>query len=84
MNKRSMMNSYYNEIELHRSELSLKYGIEDGSITLSGDRISGKTYDAKTAIKAYFAAAWDSASKSWIVKKDLVFAQNIFANGLEV
>lgn len=83
MNKRSMMNSYYNRVDLHSAELSLKFGIRDGSIRLDGDEISGKTYDARLAIKDYFAARWNPEKKCWKIMKDLDFAKLIFAEGLE-
>lgn len=78
------MNGYYDEVALHSSEIALKQGIENGSIILNGDEISGKTYDAKTAIKSYFAATWDGANKSWKINKDLAFAELIFREGLVV
>ena len=84
MTKRTMMNAYYSEVEMHSSELALKYGIEDGSIKLNGNEISGDTYRARLAIKNYFAAQWNAAKKCWTVKKDQAFAENIFANGLAV
>lgn len=84
MNKRQMMNNYYDQVEMHSSELALKYGIEDGSIKLNGDEISGKTYEAKAAIKEYFGATWNAAKKCWTVRKDLDFANLIFSEGLIV
>ena len=84
MTKRQMMNSYYDQVAMHSAELALKYGIEDGSIKLNGDEISGKTYEAKAAIKEYFGATWNAAKKCWTVKRDLDFAKKIFAEGLTV
>lgn len=82
MNKRQMMNVYYDERAMHSAEIALKQGIEDGSIKLNGDKISGNTYNAKMAIKEYFAARWIAAEKCWKITKDFDFAKNIFENGL--
>lgn len=84
MTKREMMDRYYDEVQLHSAELSLKYGIEDGSIRLVGDRISGKTYDARLAIKQYFGATWMAAEKCWKINRDHDFARVIFTKGLIV
>lgn len=84
MTKRNMMAKYYDEAAMNSAELSLKYGIEDGSIVLNGDEISGKTYDAKEAIKSYFAASWVKEKKCWKINKDLQFAELIFREGLIV
>ena len=84
MTKREMMGRYYDERALHSSELALKYGIEDGSIRLQGSEISGKTYDARLALKAYFDARWDGVKKVWAITRDQAFAELIFANGLTV
>lgn len=84
MNKRTMMNQYCSEAALHSSELSLKFGIADGTIRLNGSEISGDTYDARLAIKSYFAARWNAEKKCWTICKDQAFAENIFANGLIV
>lgn len=84
MTKRTMMNGYYDEVAMHSAELSLKYGIEDGSIKLNGNEISGNTYNARAAIKCYFAATWNSAKKCWTINKDAQFAELIFREGLAV
>lgn len=84
MMKREMMSRYYDEVQLRSAELSLKFGIEDGSIRLDGDRISGKTYDARLAIKQYFGATWVAAEKCWKINRDHDFARVIFAEGLTV
>lgn len=84
MNKREMMSRYYDERALHSSELALKFGIEDGSITLNGDEISGNTYDARLAIKEYFGAKWYGAKKCWKIMKEQQFAEMIFEKGLSV
>ena len=84
MTKRDMMNAYYDETAMHSSALALKYGIEDGTIKLNGDEISGDTYRAKEAIKQYFGARWNSAKKCWTITKEQDFAKLIFAEGLTV
>ena len=70
MTKRNMMKHYYSEGELHSAELALKFGIDDGSIKLDGDEISGNTYSARLAIKEYFGARWDAAKKCWKIMKE--------------
>lgn len=84
MTKREMMSSYYADVNMHSSELSLKFGIENGSIVLNGNEISGKTYGAKEAIKYYFGAKWNAAKKCWVIQKEQHFAELIFAEGLVV
>lgn len=84
MTKREMLNSYYDDVKMRSSELSLKFGIEDGSIVLNGNEISGKTYDAKEAIKHYFGAKWNSVKKCWVIQKEQHFAELIFSEGLVV
>lgn len=84
MTKREMMAQYYSDVQMHISELFLKDGIEDGSIKLNGNEISGNTYRAKEAIKLYFAATWNSVKKCWTIRKDLEFAELIFRDGLTV
>ena len=84
MTKREMMGRYYDERALHSAELALKYGIEDGSIRLSGDEISGNTYDARLAIKEYFGGRWDGLKKCWKITRELGFAEKVFAEGLTV
>lgn len=84
MDKRAMMSKYYSRVDMRSSELALKYGIEDGSIVLNGDEISGRTYDAKAAIKDYFKARWNSEKKCWTVTENFDFARLIFAEGLIV
>lgn len=84
MTKREMMGRYYDEVALRSAELSLKQGIEDGSIRLQGFEISGKTYDARLALKAYFDARWDGVKKVWTISKEQAFAELIFAEGLTV
>lgn len=84
MTKRDMMNAYYTRVDMHSSELALKYGIADGSIKLDGDKITGKTFEAKDAIKAYFGARWNGAEKAWVITKNMEFAQLVFAEGLTV
>lgn len=84
MTKREMMSSYYADVNMHSSELSLKLGIEDGSIVLNGNEITGKTYGAKEAIKHYFGAKWNAAKKCWVIQKEQHFAELIFAEGLVV
>ena len=81
MTKREMMGRYYDEVELRSAELSLKQGIEDGSIRLQGSEISGKTYDARLALKACFDARWDGVKKVWRITRDQAFAELIFAEG---
>lgn len=84
MDKRSMMNRYYDDVEMHAAEVALKYGIQDGTIKLAGDEISGDTYRARLAIKNYFGARWNGVKKCWTITKEIDFAKNIFANGLAV
>lgn len=84
MTKRDMMNRYYDERELHSAELSLKNGIENGTIKFNGEEISGDTYAARLAIKNYFKATWNKEHKAWTVNSDLAFAQTIFEKGLVV
>lgn len=84
MTKRDMMNRYYDERALHSAELALKHGIEDGSIHLNGDEISGNTFDARLAIKEYFGARWDGVKKCWRIMKEQQFAELIFEKGLIV
>ena len=84
MTKRSMMNAYYNEVELHSAEISLKQGIEDGSIQLDGNEISGNTYNARLAIKAYFNARWNGQKKCWVITKDQEYADLIFKSDMAV
>lgn len=84
MTKREMMGRHYDERQMHLSELSLKHGIEDGSIRLVGDEISGNTYESRLVIKAYFGGRWDSVKKVWRITRDLGFAKKIFSEGLIV
>ena len=82
MTKRDMMNAYYSDVELRTAELALKDGIGNKTIRLVGNEISGDTYRARQAIKTHFAARWNSVKKCWVITKDQVFAETIFANGL--
>ncbi len=84
MDKRAMMESYQSRVDMHLSELFLKDGIADGSIVLNGNEISGDTYRAKDAIKAYFGAKWNSEKKCWTITKEQQFAELIFKEGLIV
>lgn len=84
MNKREMMSRYYADRELHSAELSLKCGIEDGTIKLDGNEISGNTYSARIAIKNYFSATWNKNSKAWTINSNFDFAKLIFSEGLNV
>ena len=84
MTKRNMMDAYYNEVAMRDSELALRDGIEDGTIKLDGDEISGDTYYAKEAIKSYFGARWNKEKKCWTITKEHDFAKLIFAEGLTV
>lgn len=84
MTKREMMNRYYSERDMEMAEISLKQGIEDGSIKLNGNEISGNTYGARRAIKAYFGARWNGEKKCWIITKDQEYADLIFKSGMAV
>jgi hypothetical protein len=46
--------------------------IKGYTCNLTGDRLSGKTFEVKNYIKAYLDGRWDAANTEWIVDVEKV------------